>query len=187
MLCPLCKEEIQDGAIKCKHCGSMLSAGSSMAQLSTVSQQTQHSPFQTKFSLLPNEKLIIDGVMTYKKSTFGNYICSCYLTNQRLVVCGFGFKGVALLGPIAQFIPLFFKLKSITFQIPWVNLSSLQKGKHGLADKLTFNTNNGEEYILIVGTKKDLWYSALKKVTGINIKHNGSIAHRVRKNLTKMS
>ena len=24
MLCPFCKEEIADGAIKCKHCGSML-------------------------------------------------------------------------------------------------------------------------------------------------------------------
>lgn len=24
MLCPFCKEEIKDGAIKCKHCGSML-------------------------------------------------------------------------------------------------------------------------------------------------------------------
>jgi hypothetical protein len=24
MQCPFCKEEIQEGAIKCKHCGSML-------------------------------------------------------------------------------------------------------------------------------------------------------------------
>lgn len=42
MLCPFCKEEIADGAIKCKHCGSML-----------VQQQSQHvgnvpppAPFQ---------------------------------------------------------------------------------------------------------------------------------------------
>jgi TM2 domain-containing membrane protein YozV len=26
MLCPYCKEEIAEGAIKCKHCGSMLMA-----------------------------------------------------------------------------------------------------------------------------------------------------------------
>lgn len=24
MICPFCREEIQEGAIKCKHCGSML-------------------------------------------------------------------------------------------------------------------------------------------------------------------
>lgn len=32
MLCPLCKEEIIDGAIKCKHCGGMLSDNSTTSQ-----------------------------------------------------------------------------------------------------------------------------------------------------------
>lgn len=30
MLCPFCKEEIQDGAIKCKHCNSILSSKESI-------------------------------------------------------------------------------------------------------------------------------------------------------------
>ncbi|MFI5295009.1 MAG: NINE protein [Thermodesulfovibrionales bacterium] len=28
MICPFCKEEIKDGALKCKHCGSMLADAS---------------------------------------------------------------------------------------------------------------------------------------------------------------
>lgn len=31
MQCPFCKEEIQEGAMKCKHCGSMLSSDTSTA------------------------------------------------------------------------------------------------------------------------------------------------------------
>lgn len=32
MLCPYCKEEIQDGALKCKHCGSMIYSGDNNIQ-----------------------------------------------------------------------------------------------------------------------------------------------------------
>jgi hypothetical protein len=38
MLCPLCKEDIKDGAMKCKHCGSMISGGESLATLSKPSE-----------------------------------------------------------------------------------------------------------------------------------------------------
>ena len=32
MICPFCKEEIKDGALKCKHCGSMLTDASQAAR-----------------------------------------------------------------------------------------------------------------------------------------------------------
>ncbi len=33
MICPFCKEEIKDGAIKCKHCGSMLVSQSGKSKI----------------------------------------------------------------------------------------------------------------------------------------------------------
>lgn len=38
MLCPFCKEEIQDGAIKCKHCGSMLNASAASSHIISYDQ-----------------------------------------------------------------------------------------------------------------------------------------------------
>jgi len=51
MNCPFCKEEIQDGAIKCKHCGSMLdaNAASSIAAASNpVSNPEQKTTVEKK-------------------------------------------------------------------------------------------------------------------------------------------
>ncbi|MFZ4707621.1 MAG: hypothetical protein ACOYMF_16595 [Bacteroidales bacterium] len=176
--CPFCKELIHPEANKCKHCGStidnsvnnpILQSGNSVINRQTNSNTTTQVSFvQDKFSLLPNEHLIFDGVMTYKKSTFETYNSSCYLTNLRLVVCGFAFKGFILIGPLAQLIPLLFKLKSITFQIPFVDITNLQKSKHGLADKLTFKTKDGNEYILLLGSKKEKWLTSLRNATGID-------------------
>lgn len=43
MICPFCKEEIKDGAIKCKHCGSMLNG-------STIDKAKIDAPAQPKQS-----------------------------------------------------------------------------------------------------------------------------------------
>ncbi|MEI6828106.1 MAG: zinc-ribbon domain-containing protein [Desulfuromonadales bacterium] len=178
--CPFCKELIHPEANKCKHCGSTIDNNAPNAPLQSehnvVNRQInnnttpQQSLVQSKFSLFPNERLIFDGVMTYKKSMLENYNCTCYLTDLRLVVCdgGLGFKFFLLLGPMMHLIALLFKLKKISFQIPIADITNLQKGKHGLADKLTFNTKDGKEYTLLLGSKKEQWMSSLRNVTGIN-------------------
>lgn len=61
MQCPFCKEVIQDGAIKCKHCGSMLDQGQVNGSTAKTAIPVNT---QTDFYLLPSERLLEEGIVT---------------------------------------------------------------------------------------------------------------------------
>jgi len=45
MLCFLCKEEIQDGAIKCRHCGSMLNEDGTAAIVANSESSIEYTDY----------------------------------------------------------------------------------------------------------------------------------------------
>lgn len=47
MQCPFCKEEIQEGALKCKHCGSMLAPAQSTTQQKEAVQDVPTNKAET--------------------------------------------------------------------------------------------------------------------------------------------
>jgi uncharacterized membrane protein YvbJ len=102
MLCPYCKEEIQDGAVKCKHCGSMISEARNILAASTAT--TVSADAYTEYSQVP----------WYRQNWF--FILSClifapvgvslilsgdvyYMKNKQLKTYGKGYKiGASIYG-----------------------------------------------------------------------------------------
>jgi hypothetical protein len=55
MLCPFCKEEIQDGALKCKHCSSLLSANENIPLKDKTNLPADNSSGLGKDAVVPAE------------------------------------------------------------------------------------------------------------------------------------
>jgi hypothetical protein len=56
MLCPFCQEEIADGALKCKHCGSMLAQQQPPQQSAPIPQQQYAPSPQQQYASQPQQQ-----------------------------------------------------------------------------------------------------------------------------------
>ena len=145
---------------------------------------------QTKFSLLPDEKIIIEGRFTYYyKFIFLIKGGNTYLTQYRLVFCnnhsilfpvllasvgGFlttilGYKSelwFLLFYIVAYAIFIARKATKITFQIPISQIKSINRKKYGFGSKYTILTDAGGQYV-IQFTQENKWKIALRSL-GIN-------------------
>ena len=165
--CPFCAEKINEKAIKCKHCGSMLD-DSTMPQKksSGLSAQTiQQISFQTNFTLIPNEHILIDGLSSYLKSTWNIRSGYAYLTNYRLIFCSNAMNStvgkVFVAGAVGAVARQVFKATKINFQVPLSEISSLTKEKWGFSSKYTISTKSNTTYTLKL-PKGDKWMSIMQ-------------------------
>jgi len=161
--CPFCAEEINEKATKCKHCGSMLDGSDTLEtkQAGLSIQAIQQMSFQTNFTLLPNETVLVEGLSSYIKSVFRVISCHAFLTNYRLIFCNKGIVGAqTLFGVVGVAAALARKPTKITFQVPVFEIKSLTKGRHGFASKYTVKTKGGTEYV-VQFTKEDKWVTAI--------------------------
>ena len=166
--CPFCGEQILRTSIKCKHCASMVNGSAPRAAQAPTPPSEDELTQQTAFMLLPNERVMMEGEVTYVKSALNFTESSCYVTNYRLVLSASGSLVPGMFGPYGILfghygvVPLLPKSTKITFQIPWTHLEEVTKGRHIGCETLIFKTESGQEYTIRFTLKREDWYTAIR-------------------------
>ena len=165
--CPFCGEEILSKATKCKHCRSMLDGSSTPVLLNTppTGPNDQDILRQTAFMLLPNERVQMEGIVSYVKGALSCSDSNCYVTNYRLVLSAKGLLGPALFGAVGIAASRLSKSTKITFQIPWGRLVGITKGHHVFHETLTFTTKDAKQYTIKFAFNKANWHTAIRMFT----------------------
>lgn len=114
-----------------------------------------------KYSLKENERLFMEGYVSYLKSKINVIQGDAYLTSDRFIYCK---KSTLLffflLGPLFGHLV---KAKDVVFEIPLSDVKSIHEEKHGLAKKIVITSTFGSGYAIQFGTRKEKWINAIKE------------------------
>ncbi|APW66796.1 MAG: zinc ribbon domain-containing protein [Arcobacter sp.] len=159
MECPFCKEDIKDGAIKCKHCGSMLEEINSQPVVKNTQNSNEEKIFYDEGYIKVTNTRFISGEQTFS------------LNNISSVTVGKSEGGISAMGWIIALVGLI-----LVFVLPdWWKLAGVFLIMGGLGSKedlhtVRITTNGGDQDALI---SKDKPYIS-KIVNSLN----DAIVHR---------
>jgi hypothetical protein len=125
---------------------------------------------QTDFALLPNENVYMEDWALYRSGW--DHRVYCYVTNCRLCVIK---QPIRFSTTITRaFIKWMEKPTKITYQIPWVRLSEITRGRILFGNKtLIFKSTDGQVVTLMFPctlfffTKESSWHTAIRRATDI--------------------
>ncbi len=193
--CPQCGRKFSGGTKFCPEDGTEVLSERALAEAMQNSGALPLSPaglVQKKFSLLPDEKIILESrIAYYYEYSLSFKAGSTRLTQFRFVFCnnhsfllpillasaGGAFTTFLGYGSALGFFLLYFvvygiliarKPTKITFQIPISQIKSITEKRFGLGSKYIFVTDAGFEYVIQFFYKLYAWESALRSL-GINI------------------